>query len=674
MKIRYFIPLLTILLSFAYTGCPGGDSGPLIVDQIMGMVYLYENQSEEYSISATGDTGIEYLWSIDPVSAGAFTGQETSSIIFQAGEVDEDTPVKIMVIVLSDNSDSEFRYTDITVRDGTGTGLNVSAIHGPAIVEEFETVQYSVTASGDTGITWLWEVDPSTAGTWSNETEATASFTASSVEDTTTATIKVTVDSDNFDPVERTLELTITNNAPGWVQTWGGYYSDAQDIAMGTDGSIVVTGMYTQSIDLDPGPGEDLHLSPNRGCYVSKFTPPGDFNWGVSIDSSGEIFSNRVAVDNDDNIYISGIFYATCDFDPGPGVYEMSPTTLKNAFMMSLNANGEFRWAVRLGDLSNYDIEDISVNGSNEVVTTGEFYDLADFDPSPTNEYILESYGESDIFVSIFNADGSWLWAGRVGSSGSDVGNSVNFDNQDNIYIVGGFTGIVDFDPSPNPLDKALRESNGGADAFLLSLEPNGNYRWAETWGGANGDWSNGVASGPSGEIAVAGTFAGTADFNPDPLVSEEYSSMGNYDAFLSMFNTAGEYQWAKVWGDSEDDYAYNVCFDTNARIAVGGNFIGDNVDFDPGSGTAVRSSNGSLDGYVSLFEPDGNFILVNSFGGLYDELIGGMTFGPGNVLYTVGGFRSTTDFNPGVGVDQREVIGDFGSAFLLKYLPDGTW
>ena len=98
--------------------------------------------------------------------------------------------------------------------------------------------------------------------------------------------------------------------------------------------------------------------------------------------------------------------------------------------------------------------------------------------------------------------------------------------------------------------------SVGKNDIFLSKFDPSGNFKWAKTWGGSGNEFNGGVAVDKSGSAYVTGSFPGTVDFDPGSGVDEHGSINGSYDVFLSKFDSAGNFLWAKTWGGIDDDDA----------------------------------------------------------------------------------------------------------------------
>ena len=149
-------------------------------------------------------------------------------------------------------------------------------------------------------------------------------------------------------------------------------------------------------------------------------------------------------------------------------------------------------------------------------------------------------------------------------------------------------------------------------------------------------------------------------------------TSAGDYDAFVSKYDASGNYQWTKAFGGTGTDWANSVAVDSSGNVYIGG-WFNSTVDFDPGAGVDNRTSAGSDDAFVSKYDASGNYQWTKAFGGTgYDAAYSVAVDSSGNV-YVAGGFRSTVDFDPGAGVDNRISAGDY-DAFVSKYDASGNY
>ena len=229
-------------------------------------------------------------------------------------------------------------------------------------------------------------------------------------------------------------------------------------------------------------------------------------------------------------------------------------------------------------------------------------------------------------------------------------------DGSGNIYTVGWFEGIVDFDPGP--LSFSLT-SLGQDDFFVSKLDSAGNFIWARAMGGPDFDVASGIALDGSGNVYTVGRFEGTVDFDPGPdtfnLTSAgdaNITSLGQDDIFVSKLDSAGDFIWARAMGGPFADAASSVALDGSGNVYTVGGFRG-TADFDPGRlsfdlTNAGGQNSSQLDIFVSKLDSAGNFVWARAMGSRFNEAASGVALGGSGNVYTVGTFAGTTDFDPG--------------------------
>src|ERR1051325_1594529 len=113
-----------------------------------------------------------------------------------------------------------------------------------------------------------------------------------------------------------------------WAKNFGGKgWGEAFSIAVDKYDNAYSTGSFNDTVDFDPGPGVYNLISQSGAptIFISKLNKHGNFLWAKQIGgnlSAEQAFS--IAIDGLNNIYITGYFEGTVDFDPGAGIFNLT--------------------------------------------------------------------------------------------------------------------------------------------------------------------------------------------------------------------------------------------------------------------------------------------------------------------------------------------------------------
>ena len=180
----------------------------------------------------------------------------------------------------------------------------------------------------------------------------------------------------------------------------------------------------------------------------------------------------------------------------------------------------------------------MAVDASGNVYATGYFNGIADFNPDPAVSNNLTA-ANLDVFISKLNAAGNFVWAKQLGGTSSEVGYSIAVDASFNVYTAGYFQGTTDFNPDPAITNNFI--SAGQADIFVNKLDASGNFLFAKQFGGTGIDQGFGIALDASRNIHTTGYFSGTADLDPDPSITNNFTVSGvSSDIFVVKLNQPG--------------------------------------------------------------------------------------------------------------------------------------
>ncbi len=408
--------------------------------------------------------------------------------------------------------------------------------------------------------------------------------------------------------------LILKQNTDGdvlWAKGFGGSSTDeVHAIAVDDSGNVFVTGgFWSGTMDLDPGP--DTNWVVSKGGYdifIVKLDKNGDYVWGRTVGGPDSDWGNAIAVSSGGDVYITGSFRylnstsGDVDFDPGPGVSNLTTKGGADVFLLKLDAAGDFVWAKSWGNSSTATGESdngvsVTLDMSGNVYVTGAFFNTVDFDPG-SGTHSLTSKGGSDMFISKLTAQGDFIWANTTGGNGSDWGSCIKADKYHGIYVMGQFTDQMNVKLLSG---NTTITSKGEADVIYYKLDTLGNIIWTKQLGGTGAESARDMDIDDAGYVFSAGLYNNTIDFDAGSGIPS-ITTIGGSDMFIVKMNSAGVYQWAKsIGGSSNWDDMHGIAVDNRGGIYVAGGFPG-TVDFDPGPGTQNATAIGSWDIFVLKF------------------------------------------------------------------------
>tara|TARA_B100001063_G_scaffold148099_2_gene138251 strand:- start:2522 stop:4603 length:2082 start_codon:yes stop_codon:yes gene_type:complete len=435
-----------------------------------------------------------------------------------------------------------------------------------------------------------------------------------------------------------------------WVISSG---SAGKDVVRGIkalpSGEVYTTGFFEQTVDFDPG-SNSLNLSSSGGkdAFICKYSPQGGLVWAVSLSGSNEVYGTSLDYDSIGNIYITGTFVGTVDFDPSPNTFNLVSNGSDDVFLVKLDSQGNFIWAKNFGSNAIDKGQFIKVQTNNMILISGRFSGIVDFDPN-SGTTIVNGSNSSNIFVSAFDSTGNLIWNNSfISANNSSLkANAFEIDimpNNGNHIIVGTFFGTVNFDGGSGT---ANLTSNGLEDCFMAVYDTNGTHLWSTSWGGVDGDFCNTVKVDSKSNIYVGGAFRGSVDFDPGSINMTKISS-GFSDMFISKFNSSGNLIWNRTIGGSNQEIVNKLSVDQDGFVYACGYFYSNSLDADPSSGSSsILQNSGNSDGILWSLDSSGNYNTAYAIGG--SSLDNGlqMTFNHVNEIFIGGLFSSTVDFDP---------------------------
>lgn len=305
-------------------------------------------------------------------------------------------------------------------------------------------------------------------------------------------------------------------------------------------------------------------------------------------------------------------------------VYSQSPT---------------FNWVQTFGGANSDEGKSLVVDESGNIYMVGNYSDKLALNING-GDVEINSLGDDDIFIAKLNKDNNLLWVKTIGGSHKDSGNDIFLDKNGNIYIVGEFSGTVDFDPNSSVTTKISR---GLKDVFILKLNSQGDYQWVYQIGGNNEAEGKALNIDEYGNILVIGNFQSNLLFNE--VFQNNLISNGNKDIFIIKIDINGNLIWANSYGGIGDDSGLDTHIDSENEIILTGYFSNNMIL--PLNGILNLTSDGGFDIFVIKINNFGDLLWAKKIGGIGNDIGYSVVSNDENDILITGGFENTVNFDP---------------------------
>lgn len=395
-----------------------------------------------------------------------------------------------------------------------------------------------------------------------------------------------------------------------------------------------------------------LSIRTALACSLASFFSAGllnaqapTFEWAIRFGGIGYDLVRSVDTDASGNIYVVGDFFGTVDFDPGPGIYELTTINV-GGFIVKLDPDGAFLWARYLhGATTTFAINEISVDPAGNAWIIGTFYGNMDIDPGPAVVNII-SNGGKDVFFLRLDPNGNLLRYGRGGGSQNDTGNGIVTDDQGNAYMTGGIMINTTWQAPPHGTGMTAVGFNE-QDAYVLKLPAQGDFEWDVHVGSFFEEEGMDIALDGQGNVVVTGYMDGPSDFGQlNPYIVQ---GVGGQDVFVHKLTNDGEFVFANAVGSVQEDRGGAIAIDAQGNIYTSGYFEGA-MDFDPGPGVTTLGVFGPARAFIQKLSPTGAFEWATDLPSANANENRDICIAASGNIWTTGFYIQATDFDPGPG------------------------
>ncbi len=376
--------------------------------------------------------------------------------------------------------------------------------------------------------------------------------------------------------------------------------------------------------------------------------------------------SEAIAKDDEGNVFITGSFRGTVDFDPGPGIFELTSQSTSDLYVLKLGATGSFLWVDQYSTTGGaYNTgRDLEVMPNGDLLVVGKVgFDFAS-DPNDS---------EDKVIILKYDLFGNIILDRKIGGVGYNDAQTLDIDSQGDILISGTFSETTDFDPG---VDTFNMTTSAQFRSYILKLTSSAEFIWAKSYEGAGTDYIHEINTDSNDNVIIVGYFGNTVDFDPGVGVHSFTAPGFSVKAYITKFDENGDFVWAKVIEGTGNSLAYAVEVDSNDDIVLAGNYLM-TADLDPGISTLNYTSNGGADLFLMKLNSSGDLIWAHSIGGVGHEVCSTLAIDNDNSIIFAGEFSDVTDFDPSPSMAElTPAIISVSNIFIEKMTPVGdfTW
>ena len=299
----------------------------------------------------------------------------------------------------------------------------------------------------------------------------------------------------------------------------------ATGITVDSQGNVYTTGRFISNTavfgDITLNHISEGFNSPHD-TFVVKQDTSGQVLWAKNFgaveetnDTDVYVRSYKITTDFSDNLYITGHFGNTANFD---NIALTGASYTGSAFLTKMSPSGNVVWAKRFGEAGNAFVAtgyDVATDTAGNVYVTGNFAGEMNVGTATLTSYYNTDYEMylGNAFVLKTDSSGEGLW-GEVFSTeelSGATGVSISTDASGNMYVTGHFDGTID-------VGGIALIGAGQGDVFVSKINSSGIVEWADRFGSIDNDTANSITVDAAGNMYVAGMFKGTVAFGNTTL------------------------------------------------------------------------------------------------------------------------------------------------------------
>ncbi len=366
--------------------------------------------------------------------------------------------------------------------------------------------------------------------------------------------------------------------------------------------------------------------------------------WEKRIGIGAQQFEiDEILVDKSQNIFLTGFFDGTADFDPTPSSTFNVKSYDDCAYLVKLDSNTNLEWVRviqpinQLGNHGSYGTS-IALDDSNNIYLGGYFQGTCDFNSSKGTNYVT-SNGHNDGFYSKFSSTGTLLWVKTFGGKSDDKCVGLDVNKSGSLCATGYFSDTINMDSNSK---KHILFSQGSRDIFIAVVKPNSTLDWCRSIGSKESDLSNAIVTDDYDNIYTCGFYYDSIDMDPSTKIDLQVST-GKSDGFIHKLNASGQYVWSVSLRGTNECTTTAITL-LGSDLIVAGRFR-DSIILDSASIEINRKAYGSANGFLLKIDTSGLYKKLTTHAGVSGVWPLGMATDSLGSIYTVGYFWGSVSF-----------------------------
>jgi hypothetical protein len=416
------------------------------------------------------------------------------------------------------------------------------------------------------------------------------------------------------------LTINVNSQSLDWGYKIGGTYEDnCYDIAIDSADNVYLTGGICNTVNFDLHGGSmnrTAEGTDNSNIFVTVYNANMELKTAFVLNSNSWNYATDIEVDRERNIYISGFYSGTVDFNPAADSFKLTSSE-PHFFAAKYDSIGNFKWA-----------NNISKKKDNV---------------GPIRS-TLRSDINSNIYISTpdtlckVDPNGNILWS--LHTNGFAV-----YDEKSNFYILSNSLtpwesetysslDLIKIDTSGNVIfDKEIISNSSNYVNGFINFDKSGNLL-------INGDYWGTTILGNSKQISLSNERMECCPIGPGQGCADCPST----NEYFAKFDTTGNVIWAFDFGENgPNPYIIETSID-GTIYSLG--FVNFSADFDHTEHIANLTNSG-YGNYVAKYDSSCNFIAATEFlGGSYNDFIGNFILMNDFKAYMCGKFMNFIDID----------------------------